>query len=84
MPTGKRLHYKRKPKGDLALQAQIIELLRSRQEISIPELSRELHRSSQTVKMSLVDLSYRFPEIAQDDGNKLIWIPRQSWTWIDQ
>jgi len=71
--------------GDLPLQNQIVSILRDRGAISIPALAKLVGRTSHTVRMSLVYLTYRYPEISEDDdGSTLVWSDRWPWTWIDQ
>jgi hypothetical protein len=87
MAVGSKLHYldKRVRKGDLNLQNRIVSILRDRGAIPIPELAKLVGRTSHTVRMSLVDLTYRYPEISEDDdGSTLVWSARGPWTWIDQ
>jgi hypothetical protein len=87
MPVRNKLHCldKRVRKGDLSLQNKIVVILRDRRSISISELAKLVGRRAQTVRMSLVDLTYRYPEISEDDdGSTLVWSDREPWTWIDQ
>ena len=87
MPIGNKLHYldKRVRKGDLGLQNKIVSILRDRRSISIFELAKLVGRRAHTVRMSLVDLTYRYPEISEDDdGSTLVWSDREPWVWIDQ
>ncbi len=85
-PISKYLENRETPAyhGDEKLQQGILQAIQEHGPIGATEISKLVHRSPEIVKMALVSLTFHYPQIAEDDNCKYLWVPIESWCWVDQ